>query len=367
MSVRYQFRETLLLDAANNSEKLIATLRILMYFFIGLIPFGLYFIYQDSRPEVFISVVLTTIGLVIAIIIYVLVRLKFKSPSLIWFITATDISFVTLVLLMLALYGNPLVASNSLIVWQGYGLLIFASSIRLNYRITFFAGMLSIVQYGLLMLYADARWDLSVSNIFSDDYGSFTWSVQLGRLFVLMLITILATGFVIRSHRLVVFSGTDSLTGLKNRAYFEHIFNNEVNHAITQNEPLSIVFLDMDHFKHINDQYGHAIGDLALQRVADVLKSFANKSNKVARWGGEEFVFLFPNTAKIEAIKLINQVREELKSGIQIGEDLNLSLQLSAGLSECPAESHDSLELINLADDRMLQAKHAGRDRVVAG
>ncbi len=365
MSVRYQYKDTLLLDANNSGERLIALIRLTIYSLIGIIPFGLYFIFDDNRPEVMISLVITVFVVIIAALSYRFISAQTKTTYISWILTSLDISVVTLVLLLIALYSNPVVATNSLVIWQVYGLVIFTTTLRLNLRITIFAGLLSILEYAALTLFLDFRFQLVDLSIQSQEYGIFSWPLQLGRIAILALMTFVAAGFVSRTRKLVIFSGTDSLTGLKNRAYFEHVFPTEVANSIKYSSPLSVAFLDFDHFKSINDQHGHAVGDSALQAVSDILEKHTPEPFKVARWGGEEFALIYPSQTKEEATALVNKIRSELSSGVEVSPKLSLKLKVSVGIAECPMEQKDPVKLINLADDRMLQAKNAGRDQVI--
>ncbi|NVJ66084.1 MAG: GGDEF domain-containing protein [Gammaproteobacteria bacterium] len=365
MTIRYHFKDTLLLDANNSGERLIALIRLAIYSCIGIIPFGLYFIFDDSRPEVMISLFISVTVVIIAALSYWFISAQTKTTYIGWILTGLDISVVTLVLLLIALYSNPIVATNSLVIWQVYGLVIFTTTLRLNLNITVFAGLLSVIQYTILALFLEGRFELVEQSVRSEEYGIFSWPLQLGRIAILILMTLVATGFVSRTRKLVIFSGTDSLTGLKNRAYFEHVFPTEVANSVKKTNPLSIAFLDFDHFKKINDLHGHAVGDSALQAVGDILEKHSPKPFQVARWGGEEFALIYPGQTKEEATALVNKIRTELGEGVRVAPKLSLKLKLSAGVAECPMEEKDPIKLINLADDRMLQAKNAGRDQVV--
>ncbi len=365
MNVRNRFSDTLLLEANYSGERLIALIRVTIHSLIGLIPFILYFVFEDNRPEVIISLAIALSACIIAIFSYWLIRKQIHVNAVGWVLTALDISVVSLVLFLVAIYSNPLIATNSLVIWQIYGVLIFSTTLRLNPQITLFAGLLAIAQYFLLIVFFVYRFDLSDLVKESIEYGAFSWYIQVARIIILILFTLVAYSFVARARKLVIYSGTDSLTGLKNRAYFEHVFPAEVAKSCKSKRPLSFVFMDFDHFKNVNDKFGHAVGDLALQAVADVLQRFTERSSQVARWGGEEFVIFYPNHTKEEVLNIIVQIRKELSQGVEVRPNLILNLKLCAGIVECPAESEDPISIITLADDRMLQAKSNGRDQVV--
>ncbi len=355
----------MLLDASATGERIISLIRLLIYSLTGTIPFILYFFFDDKRPEVFISVVITSVAVIGAITIYWLVKNQIKTSLVAWITTFLDVSVITLALLLIALYSNPIVATNSLVVWQLYSVVIFTSTLRLNVKITIFAGVCALLQYALLAFYLDSRFELNELGIRSEEYGLFNWPIQFGRILILGLLTAVAVSFVYRTRGLVTFTGTDSLTGLKNRAYFEHILPTTVANAIKNHQPLSVAFVDFDHFKKINDEHGHAIGDKALQAVGDVFDEFSTDKIQVTRWGGEEFALLLENETKEEAAIIVNRINTRLKQGVQITDELKLKLQISAGITECPLEEDEPNKLIVIADDRMLTAKNTGRNKII--
>ncbi|WP_251360082.1 diguanylate cyclase [Kangiella sp. TOML190] len=365
MGTRYRFKDTFLLDATEAGERLIAVIRLITYLTIGLIPFSQYLLFEDSRIEVFISFVITALAVSFAVLVYWIVSKNKKLFRLGWVVSFLDISLVTIVLLLIALNSNPVIATNSLVIWQIYGIIIFATSLRLNLQMTVFTGLLAAFQYMLLVIYLDLAFDLSEQQISSNGYGLFSWPLQLGRIAIITIMTLVAAFFVLRVRKLVIYSGTDSLTGLKNRAYFEHVFPLEIAKSVSKQQPLALVFLDFDEFKAINDEYGHAVGDSTLRAVGEVFTEHYRSPYKVARWGGEEFAFLLPNTTKEEAVVLINALRKVLAAGVRVNPRLVLELTVSVGIVECAQEGTQPLDLINLADDRMLQAKNTGRDKIV--
>ncbi len=153
----------------------------------------------------------------------------------------------------------------------------------------------------------------------------------------------------------------DPLTGLPNRRRFWELLLN----AYQSGSPLTVAIADMDHFKRINDDYGHDIGDLVLIAMADLLKQWAGPNRIVARYGGEEFALVFPelnlDDARSAALDLMIRVRQLRIPGLPDSHRLTLSV----GLAE--RKRHTPRELIREADMQLYRAKHAGRDRVAAG
>ncbi len=160
-------------------------------------------------------------------------------------------------------------------------------------------------------------------------------------------------------------ASTDTLTGLLNRrAFVERIAKARAAHE-KQLFPISVLLLDVDHFKKVNDTLGHDAGDAVLQGVARVLSSIARKSDFVARWGGEEFVVALSNTAEAGARIAAERVRRAIadaKYMLPSGKEHRATA--SVGLASAESESWDLDDLLGRADKAMYSAKHRGRNRV---
>ncbi|HUU81979.1 MAG TPA: GGDEF domain-containing protein, partial [Phycisphaerae bacterium] len=159
----------------------------------------------------------------------------------------------------------------------------------------------------------------------------------------------------------------DALTGLLNRRPFIDTLTREAAFANRTDWPLSLVMLDLDHFKLLNDTYGHNAGDVALRRTADRLASLVRQSDSVARFGGEEFAIILPGTRLSQAMKIARQLRDALRCDQFIYEDHTIRVTASFGvaeLHECGVA--DAEALISQSDLAMYEAKRLGRDMVVA-
>lgn len=167
-------------------------------------------------------------------------------------------------------------------------------------------------------------------------------------------------------RRLIELAGTDSLTGLANRMRLGETFRNLRGQADRSNTALSLVVLDLDHFKQVNDRYGHEVGDSVLQRTAEALRSRLRDSDLACRLGGEEFALLLPGASLEQAAGLADELRMRLEqTPIDAGRD-TITVTFSAGVA-CLGEDGDSLsELLKTADRRMYEAKGGGRNQVVA-
>lgn len=162
---------------------------------------------------------------------------------------------------------------------------------------------------------------------------------------------------------------TDGLTGLANRRAFDRRIADCMEDAEARNAPLVLLMLDVDHFKTINDTYGHTVGDQVLRLVATVLLNNIKGQDMAARYGGEEFAVLLPNTPRAGARNVAEMLRRavEVKELVDRGNGRGLGrVTLSLGVAEFkPGES--AVSFIERADAALYQAKNAGRNRVCIG
>ncbi|MDA3946030.1 MAG: diguanylate cyclase [Helicobacteraceae bacterium] len=157
---------------------------------------------------------------------------------------------------------------------------------------------------------------------------------------------------------------TDSLTALYNRYYLNESGKKEFVNAKRYDYPLSVVMLDLDHFKLVNDTYGHDVGDIVLKDFARKIKSVIREGDMAYRYGGEEFVLVLPHSTAEEAQQLLLRIRERVigDGGVKIGEEA-LQYRFSGGVQQLENES--SLEeMLKHADQKLYISKHAGRDRI---
>lgn len=156
----------------------------------------------------------------------------------------------------------------------------------------------------------------------------------------------------------------DLLTGVLNRRGFEAAMTRELARARRQNTPLSLALLDIDDFKHINDQHGHATGDMALAHFAQLISGALRKTDTFARMGGEEFVIVLPDTPLEKAADTLARIQATLAEQALEVESQDLDLQFSAGLTQY-GFSGDLGAVLETADAGLYQAKKAGKNRVV--
>jgi len=159
---------------------------------------------------------------------------------------------------------------------------------------------------------------------------------------------------------------TDALTGVANRREFERLFAEHFRQAKTGSRVLSVCICDLDHFKDVNDVYGHAAGDRVLIAFTRILRASLRKSDLLARMGGDEFVMSMPNTPADEATLLVEKMRRELRSLPFEGAAGTFAVTSSFGVAELQADHCDSQALLADADRLLYDAKGSGRDRTLA-
>ena len=170
------------------------------------------------------------------------------------------------------------------------------------------------------------------------------------------------------SEKLVSQSIRDPLTRLYNRRYMDEIIGHEILRAARQQTGIGVVMVDIDHFKQINDTYGHETGDEYLMNLADFFKLKMRSSDFIFRYGGEEFILILPESSVEDTYKYSESLRKEIKNmKIHFRGQLLPSITLSFGIAAYPDHGLDTIELIRVADKALYTAKEEGRDRVIIG
>lgn len=164
--------------------------------------------------------------------------------------------------------------------------------------------------------------------------------------------------------RLEFLANTDRLTGIWNRLKFEEVADIEIKRSERYQYPLSLVFFDLDHFKRINDKYGHATGDHVLKRIAELVAAGLRESDAFCRWGGEEFLILLPHTNLQHAKQLAEKLRREIQTA-----NLIATKTVTASFGVAERQSGETLkEIVHAADQALYTAKKNGRNAVeIAG
>lgn len=165
-------------------------------------------------------------------------------------------------------------------------------------------------------------------------------------------------------------STTDSLMGIYNRRYFDRRLNEEFVRSTRYKEPLSLIMIDVDRFKNVNDRWGHQIGDLVLQRLAELIEGSLREADVVCRYGGEELVIILPHTNGPAAKQLAEKIRRKIERTEMVTEDMNprqeaLRITISLGVASLSEQIVSVDVLLAQSDQALYLAKQAGRNRVV--
>ena len=238
---------------------------------------------------------------------------------------------------------------------------ILLSSILLPMRFTL---VLAIIQFvGLTMVL-----------IFSPATATFNWFSFLAFVFLTSVLSILKNNIIQRdmkqiaeqAHQLLLSEALlqeqsirDYLTNLFNRRYLEETLNREIQRAARKQFPLCVIMLDVDHFKHINDNLGHAAGDTVLREVGKFLAEQIRQSDIACRYGGDEFALILPDTSREVTMERAKQLQAEAKN-----LNLPVTVTLSLGIAVFPNNGSDGETLLKSADVALYQGKHDGGNSV---
>lgn len=166
--------------------------------------------------------------------------------------------------------------------------------------------------------------------------------------------------------RLEALATTDGLTGLHNRRYLDTVLFSELRRTLRYKAPLSIVLLDIDRFKAVNDTYGHVVGDAVLRGVAELIMRHARATDVAARYGGEEIVLVLPHTDARGAGELAERLRKQIGQATHSHGGVTFRVTASFGIATYDAgpQALNPEELLRQADEALYEAKRSGRDRV---
>lgn len=161
------------------------------------------------------------------------------------------------------------------------------------------------------------------------------------------------------------FSKCDSLTGLYNRTCFEEALKTEAARCKRHQSEFSLIFLDLDHFKKINDSLGHLAGDYVLKSLAKLIQSEKRAEDIAARFGGEEFILILPGTQKYNALILAERIRHKIETMELSYEGTPIQVTATGGVATFPLDTDIITELVDCADRALYRAKHQGRNQIV--
>jgi two-component system cell cycle response regulator len=276
-----------------------------------------------------------------------------------------DVSLVTLLHVFDLVQGNPSAAVNGRVAFLAYFFALTGTAVRFDRRLALIAGVVATMQYAGVAVWSAAVWPTSAT-LDVQTYGLFDWGVQIERLALLLLFAVVCSSIASLGMRLRRSATLDELTGLLNRRVFEERVHDELVRAQRRGDPLSLVMIDVDHFKAVNDNYGHPAGDAALRVVATMLREAVRRTDLAARWGGEEFALALPGMSATVATTHLERLLARIAAQtIALPRGQVTRLTISAGVACAPEDASDPAALVRVADERLLRAKRGGRNRIV--
>jgi diguanylate cyclase len=171
----------------------------------------------------------------------------------------------------------------------------------------------------------------------------------------------------VANEQLQSLSRTDAMTGLNNRGFWQECLNNEFKRFCRNPQPRTLVIFDIDHFKKVNDTYGHHVGDEIIKGVSEIFLQTQRDTDISGRYGGEEFVIILTNVKETSAKIFSERLRKKVEEFVYVDEEIDLEVKvtISLGLAELSLDDKDPTQWLNRADTALYEAKNAGRNQSV--
>lgn len=276
-----------------------------------------------------------------------------------------DVTAVSLLHVHDLMRDLPSVALNGRLTYSAYFLAMVGSCLRFNPWLAGLSGLVAAAEYGVIAAWGIAIWPSAVTADIVQ-HGVYDWGVQIERMAALLVFGWMCASISSWAVALRSTATHDPLTGLLNRRTFEEQLHGEILRSQRTGEPIGVAMIDVDHFKRVNDTYGHHAGDLALGQIAALLRDTVRRTDLAGRWGGEEFALVFPSERPEATVVHLERLRQAVESSvIQLPHGDRITLTISAGAAFGPEDGSDGAALIRMADARLLDAKRSGRNRIV--
>ncbi len=191
------------------------------------------------------------------------------------------------------------------------------------------------------------------------------WQVITLGLVLFFLLALLALHQFYKKRRLHILSMTDELTKLPNRKHILTFLGDQAKFSYEEGQPISVIMFDIDHFKRVNDSYGHDVGDLALKAVANIANQALRRGDKVGRIGGEEFLVILPGSDHRSAMEIAERIRRSVEA-TELGSQLaGLRMTISLGVSEWKAGNESIDTFVKRAGQALAEARNSGCNTVM--
>lgn len=337
--------------------------RMLIVSLLAFIPLANVLVYGPRSEHIagFVAV-----GLVVSISALFLFMLRYPGllPAIRYASVTLDVTAVSALLLNYMVHGKVLMATNSQVTFLIYFLVLALIASRYDEKLAVYGASLLVGEYLSLIVMGYLFFGLPEvpPNL---DYGGFSWTSQVGRLIVLGAASAIAIMVVRNARHLRESSIRDSLTGVYNRGYFQDVLRLEAAYSRRQGVPLTVVMMDIDRFKSFNDTFGHLKGDGLLVAVGDFLNRNLRRSDVLARYGGDEFVLLLPETEASDACSTLVRLQKMMGDWLRdLIPDASPGITFSFGVTSMEPEDDGHLGLIERADAALYRAKEAGGNAV---
>lgn len=261
-----------------------------------------------------------------------------------------DVLLATVAVLLIG-HSPPASELEAMVFWAGYPLALIGTALRNDARVTLLAGALAALTPLASPLLGDTRPPLAAAS----------------QALILALLTLVVAVLVFRTQRLLQMAGSDGLTGLPNRSFLTHRVPGLLAEARADGQTLTLALIDLDHFRRVNEDFGHLVGDRALRHVVETLQLELGRDEPLLRVGGEEFVLLLRRPLGA-AWERVDALRRRLLARPFLPEPgaEAIPLSFSAGLASMPQDANHLSDLMKRADQRVTLAKRMGRNRVMA-
>lgn len=350
---------------ANNRQKkvyeIISIVKLACLLFCGIIVFN--YFYNDKKIVIinnndYLKMVPIGVGTFVIALIYIIwiffstEKLKFKDFKL---LQVTEDSVFILIFSALILMSGAEKSQYKLL----FLFIVITSTIQSGMKDGMITSCISsIIVLGVDLIRGN---NSSVNQSFEND-------LILASIFVL---TAWLLGYYVKieeeyTENLANLANIDGLTVVYNHRFFHDVLKDVVERAKKENFPVSLIFTDIDYFKHYNDLYGHQKGDEVLRKIGFILKSSVRSGDIVARYGGEEFAIILPHTSEADCLDVAERIRAEVEKSKFEGEENqpNGQITISLGVSTFPDKANNEIELVKSADDALYRAKFFNKNRV---